>query len=79
MYYYEIVFLHIGDIAIGSYDLPDILAEFARRFEITTGDNGATFLGLNVWQDPRTHEITLNLRAISRKPFFDWLPFRLPR
>jgi hypothetical protein len=47
-YYYEIVFLYVDDTAIGSYDLPGVISEFSRRFEMTTGDNGSTFLGLNI-------------------------------
>ena len=61
-YYYDIVFLYVDDTAIGSYDLPGILAEFSRRFEMTTGTNGSTFLGLNVWQDPTTYEIHINFK-----------------
>ena len=61
-YYYNIVFLYVDDTVIGSYNLSGVLAKFSRRFDMTTGANGSTFLGLNVWQDPSTFEITISFK-----------------
>ena len=62
-FYYEMVFLYVDDTAIGTYDLDSFMdTEMSRRFEMTTGANGSTFLGLNVWQNPSTFEITINFK-----------------
>ena len=38
------------------------MSEFSRRFEMTTGKNGSTFLDLNIWQNPLTFEIKINFK-----------------
>jgi hypothetical protein len=57
-HYFSIGLLYVDDILIASHDIT-ALVTFQRRFEITFGENGSRFLGFNLYQDPKSHEITI--------------------